>query len=77
MVRLERQTITSTTLARIPRRPGSGAVAVRCRCGNIIGEVDGAWLHSRHKRRETVAALPAEIRCEACGAYTKVDNATN
>lgn len=74
MVRLERQTITSTTLARIPRRPGSGAVAVRCRCGNIIGEVDGDWLHSRHKRRETVAALPAEIRCEACGQYTRVES---
>ncbi len=72
MVQLERQAITTLDLARIPRRPGPTSRVLRCKQGHIIGMVEGAWLFQRHHGRESVSALPAEIRCDRCGCYTTV-----
>lgn len=76
MVQLERQAITTLDLTRIPRRPGPTSTVLRCKQGHIIGMVEGAWLFQRHQGRESVSALPAEIRCDRCGRYTLVDTPT-
>lgn len=76
MVSLERQTITATTLARIPRRPGPGAVAVRCRCSQLLGIVDGDWFFFQRHGRAVTCSVGCEVRCEECGRYTKIDKPT-
>ena len=69
MIDYERQAITST--ARLPRHPGPHAAPVKCdKCGNRLGVSDGGYLFVRHKGRETTCRLPAEVRCEDCGART-------
>lgn len=50
-----------------PAAPGPGAIPWRCRCGNLLGIVYRRWLYSRHRGRGVEAALPARVRCEACG----------
>ena len=69
MIDYERQAITST--ARLPRHPGPRAVAVRCeRCDKTLGVRDGAVIFVRHNGREATYSLPAEVKCERCGART-------
>ena len=67
---LEHQAITN--LERLPRHAGPGAVAVRCRCGRVLGVVEGGYLFVRHDGRELTATLPAEVRCEKCGHRTNL-----
>lgn len=64
-------------LARLPRHPGPQARPVLCQgrkgaCRRTLGVVDGGYLFQRHQGRETVASLPAEVRCESCGTYARV-----
>lgn len=72
MIDYERQAITST--ARLPRRPGPHARRVACRvCGNNLGEADGGIFFAYHRGREMVSHLPAEVKCEDCGKFTRVE----
>ncbi len=47
---------------------------LKCPCGNVLGEVVGDVLHSRHRGREwTVVITDAHVvRCEACGERNSV-----
>lgn len=70
---LEHQAITN--LERLPRHPGPRAAQVRCQgrggtCGKWLGVSDGHHLFINDDRRETVATLPATVRCERCGHTT-------
>ena len=76
---LERQAITATTLARIPRRPGPGAVAVRCQgrngtCRQVVAVIDGDFVFIRHNGGEWVGMLPGEAKCPRCGHHTRLDS---
>lgn len=71
MIALEHQAITDTT--RLPRQPGPRATVARCKCGKVLGVVEGGHLFVRHDGRELTATLPAEVRCEKCGRHTMFD----
>lgn len=50
-----------------PAAPGPGGSEWRCRCGNLLGFLDGGWLLARHRGRAITARLPARVQCEDCG----------
>lgn len=50
-----------------PVAPGLDATPWRCRCGKLLGLLDGRRLYLRHRGRVVEATLPARIRCESCG----------
>lgn len=74
MMRLEQPRAPLETPERLPRRPGPTARRVVCRvCGNFLGDSDGGRFFAFHRGREMVSHLPAEVKCEDCGKYTRVE----
>lgn len=66
-------------LERLPRRAGPDGRAIRCtaqrggrRCDHILAVIENGLIFIRDGGSEHVSHLPAEIRCERCGHWTRL-----